>query len=452
MKRITFFLLSIFCFTACENEIGIENIQQTTPQITLSMPDAEEISVYSTATVSECLIDTIWVMAFNESTGNKKWVEKIPGSRIVNNGRASQLMPQLINTPNDGDLIVCIANVDPNPDTLTVSYGDINTKFRLLTNNYYYGGEHLPMYGEMKWSSSTGYTCTMIRAVAKIQVRMGTSVSDVTGNFSAENVVFNVHAAGNYGYIKPSASGAIGIPQTAPLGSFFSGDHNLIQNEGATEDKHHVYIYEYPSSRRTGFDINNPISKTDFNMSRQHLILKKNNSPAATTYYRLDFFDTKTDTFIDTKRNHHYIFTINKVRSEGYTTSDQAQRSPGGNIDYTVYITDDSKFITSNGQYAIVSSAEKVTCSVGTNTIATIRYQLPPEMSSLYSGIVNTATIEPGRAVFTLLSPTTTNSLTGSNQEIRINLTGVNMSATQESAIVFTLGNITHRIVIVPTI
>ena len=90
MKRITFLLLSIFCFTACDNEfeVGVNDIQKETPQLKLFIPDAEDVSVYSTATVSECRIDIVWVLSFNPTTLNKNWVEKISGSKIVKIGRA----------------------------------------------------------------------------------------------------------------------------------------------------------------------------------------------------------------------------------------------------------------------------------------------------------------------------------------------------------------------------
>ena len=442
MKRITFFILSIFCFTACNNEIvETENLKPLDlgQQITLLTPKAETVSVYSAANESECRIDTIWVIAFDPSTHTKKWAEKIPGSKIVNNGQAMQLLPQLSNKPDNGDRIVCIANADSNPDTATVTFTNINTKFKLENNNYYYGGEYLPMYGDFIWSTSD-YTCTMIRAVAKIQVLMGTSVPDVTGNFSAENVVFSVHAGGDYGYIKPSTSGAIGINQTSAPCSTNSLNHFFIQNEGATEDMNHVYLYEYPSSNRTGYDINTPISNKVFNAHRQHLILTKNNAPAASTYYRLDFYNSKDSVFIDTNRNHHYIFTINKVRSEGYTNINEACSNPGSNIEYSVVINDNSRHITSNGQYAIVSSVDTAFInSAGQQAISTVKYQLGAV--PLGAGTLNTVTIESGN-----LGTVSPSIITGIHVPVIINPPTLVASGSIQGVILFKLGNINHRL------
>ena len=104
--------------------------ENTMPQIELFMPDTETVHLYSTATASENTIDTVWVLAFN-SGGAKQWVEKIPGTLITRNGYASQLLPQLNNEPQLGWTIVCIANVDPNPDTASVTHSTINDCFKL---------------------------------------------------------------------------------------------------------------------------------------------------------------------------------------------------------------------------------------------------------------------------------------------------------------------------------
>ena len=96
MKRITFFILSIICFTACNNELEIEKPQAINPQIELIMPDAEVVSVYSTATVSECKINEIWVLEF-DNTNKLVNRQHINGSQIVVNtqNQAAQLLPQL---------------------------------------------------------------------------------------------------------------------------------------------------------------------------------------------------------------------------------------------------------------------------------------------------------------------------------------------------------------------
>lgn len=449
MKRIAFFILSILCFTACDNEV-IEyrpnKEPEAKPQIELRIPDAEKVSVYSSATVNECMIDSVWVLVFDSGTKELKAAEHIGGDKIVRNGQATQLMPQLSIDVVIGDSVVCIANTDPNPDTTKVNLklNTINSCFALKANNYYFGGEYLPMYGAMSWGSSNdGYTCQMIRAVAKIQIQMGTGVSDITGNFSAESVSYEIHAAGDAGYIQPTPGVITGIPHTNP--AYISKESFFIQKNNATEKDTHLYLYEYPSSNRTGYNISTPISNKSFHKDRQHIILTKNNTPNPNTYYRLDFYDAKDSTYLDTKRNYFYLFTINKVRSEGYQSMTEAQANPGSNIEYTVYVEDGSSFITSNGQYAIVTSVDTAYIESGTHTgltIATARYQLPGNMSSL------TATTNTITATGSLTLAAGITSLSNLNKDIIINTTTALPSGSIQGTIVFQLGNITHKLIV----
>ena len=455
MRRIAFLFVSICYFTACNNEM-IDNqanpIDKPKSQIELFLPDAQTVSLYSTAAPRENTIDTIWVIAFNGST--KQWVEKIPGTDIVRNGEAFQLLPQLTHIPQtgwNGWKFVCIANVDPNPDTSTVNLTptNINNCFKLDVNNYYNGDEHLPMYGEFIWSSSGGYTCVMERAVAKIQVQLGTSVSDVTGNFTADNVVYSVRNAGNAGYIQPTTP-MLGYPST---GWVTSADRYLLQKSSVTEKDLNLYLYEYPSATKTG--LNGNVLDTDFDPARQHIILRKTNPSMTDTYFRLDFYDPIAKKYMDTKRNHHYLFTINKVRSEGYTSLGQAQNNPGSNIEYTIEKVDGTTRIATNGQYAIVATGGLDTLNFiaptynAPYTVLSARIYLPTQMTSgLASGTINTIAVQevsgayPGAfSISPAALPTPPTSLT----PIQVSVSSGTPTGTI-GVITFRLGNITHRV------
>jgi len=463
MKRKAFFIVfvSIYWLTACNNEV-MENPDilpdETSPRIEFIMPDSETVHVYSTATTNENTIDTVWVLSFSNS-GAKQWVEKIPGSQITRNGYASQLLPQLTHEPQLGSTIVCIANVDPNPDTVSVTYSTINNCFKLDLNGYYYGTEFLPMYGEFLWSPSTGYTCVMKRAVAKIQVQMGASVSiaDSIGNFSAENVTYKLHNGGRAGYIQPV--GAIqGYPDLTQVSS--RERYLLLQNANITEKETNIYLYEYPTSNTTCLGAS--VNDTDFSPARQHITLHKANAPGDTTYYRLDFYNPLTEKFLDTERNHHYLFTINKVRSEGYRTLSQAQYNPGSNIEYVIEINDGATRATSNGQYAVVTTnllrfipgsidtlrVNGIAGSSNTYPVVSARIQLPSQMpaSSWYGPTRRIIEVQPAN-YFELvgnafLQPPTTPP-TPETVSIRI-LAGTPSLST--GVIIFYVGNITHKV------
>jgi hypothetical protein len=383
------------------------------------------------------MIDSIWVLEFNSSGTQRLNHELIDGAKIINKGYAKQLLPQLSFKPTDGSLIICIANCDSIASFNGITKSTVNNCFSSSVK-YYHEGESLPMYGEMTWSTS--YTCDMTRAVAKIQVQMGADVSDVTGNFTAENVSCSIFDIGSGGYIQPKTP-VEGIPQIASgenTSSFY-----LSQNVSHT-GTHYIYIYEYPTSVRDA--TGNAINDTDFNNYRQYILLEKDNGSGnpQKTYYRLDFYNPVTGKFIDTKRNHHYIFTIQKVRSEGYEKINDAQNNPGGNIEYTVTIDDNSKFIVSNGQYAIVTSVDTAYVPAGgvsDFSIATAKYVLPKGMS-LYALITNTiapTATPPGTMT---LGTTGITTLSASNGNLKVT---TNASFT-EGIITLTLGNITHRL------
>jgi hypothetical protein len=417
------------------------------PQIELRISDAEQVKLYSVAEGNECLIDSIWVLVFDSSTGNLKAAEHIGGDKIVKNGQATQLMPQLTIDVETGDRVVCIANTDPNPDTATVKLNTINSCFALKKNTYYNGIECLPMYGAMEWTASTGYACEMIRAVAKIQVQMGAGVSDVTGHFTAENVYSRIYRC-NFegGFIQPIPGVVSGITDPRPNDYRRTRDFFLVQKDNEPKQNTHVYLYEFPSSNRTVLDITIPIDNKTFNANRQHIMLINKFAPTDSTFYRLDFYDAMDSVYLDTKRNHFYLFTINKVRSEGYKTIDEARVNPGSNIEYTVYINDGSSSVTSNGQYAIVTSVDTAYIASGATgvTIATARYQLPAKMPSL-TATTNTIVATGALA----LAAGSITSLTNVNGNVIVNATGAGLtSGSIQGRVVFTLGNITHTLVV----
>ena len=467
MKRIAFFLASIYCLTACNNELIGDldpNQNETNPPITLNMPDLETVNLYSAATISENCIDTIWVLAFNNTTGAKLWVEKIPGSLITRNGDASQLLPQLAHKPENGTRIVCIANVDPNPDTLSVTYNSINICFRIQNRGYYYGNDYLPMYGDTLWSNMSGYACDMKRAVAKIQVQMGTSVAvaDSVGIFSADNVRYKIYNGGGAGTIQPPASGV------SSGGNAFNPETDyryIIQRFNANEQNSNTYIFEFPSSDH--YAVSGPPAPaygsppdSTFYPERLHLILEKDNSPDPVTYYRLDFYNPVTKKYLDIVRNHHYLFTIDKVRSEGYTTLAQAQNNPGSNIEYTVTTSDGANHMTSNGQYGVVTAdlLPRVTGSIDTlaltgladNTtnypIVSARIQLPNQMN-WYSATRNEIEVQPA-ANFVLTNPSPNNYLApppAASAPISIKVLSGTPTNTA-GVLIFRVGNVVHRV------
>ena len=455
MKRITFFIISIFCLTACDNDAPFDNENglplDSKTQISLFLPDAAEVKVYSTATVLECRINNIWVMEFN-SSGDTVRTEYIT-SGIANNGQPVQLLPQLSFEPANGNRIVCIANtfINSKAQLAGLTYGNINDKFPLdldwvLNPDSPLNPEfNMPMYGEFIWSTAN-YTCQMVRAMAKIEVQMGTNVQDVTGNFNAETVTFKLGNSPKTGFMKDSIilGRFQGKQGTSDFLSLDGNDIHLLQKHlpayYAGEPRTKMYVPEFPSSDHSCYPTMQTISDADFNKGRPHLLLTKKVG-AIETMYRLDFYDKITKKHIDIKRNHHYIFTINKVMSEGYATAADAMSYPGSNVDFTIKVDDDSRSVTSNGQYAIITDVDTafVSGTVSNQVVAKVKAFFPTEMSSITSfpNISATVTSGTGLSVSSLSSgdPRTP-------RDIIITTTG----SFTEGVITITCGNIKHRL------
>jgi hypothetical protein len=460
MKKVILFLACIHCYTACNNETVIPADPQETPRqpLELFMPGAETVSVYSTATVSECMIDTLWVLVFQGNT--KRWVEKIEGSRVMNNGQATQLLPQLKHKIDNGNTVICIANVAPNPDTTSVTPDRINACFK-PKQGFYCGGDFLPMYGEIKsWSPAGAYTCRMIRAVAKIQVQLGpsfayTPVRLYFSDFSPNDVKYKIYHFPDSGFVQPKSTLA-GIPGKS---SSITPIFNFLQKDDATEAQTNAYIYEFQSSIHTIGDTVTLIDKKKWHVSRPFILLTRDIPlQMLPQYYRLDFYNSADSEFLDIKRNHHYLFTINKVRSEGYISEYTAITNTGSNIEYTIRV-DDGQYITSNGQYAVVTSVDTVRISgdVTNQTVATFRFINPSGQMINYidsdtggtQGLneisVEVTTVKPNGATLSITSPEELVNafvITGTKRELKITTTG----GLTEGVIRFKLGNITHRL------
>jgi hypothetical protein len=451
MKRFALLTACILCFTACNSEVELPaDPPAPSQQIQLFLSDMETVSVYSAATAAECTIDTLWVAVFDGNA--KRWVEKIEGSRILNNGHETMLVPQLKHEIENGNTVVCIANPRSGlypPDTTTLTYDRINVCF-LVPFGFPYAA--LPMYGQIDSWSATNVVCQMTRSVAKIQIQLGEAFESVYP-LNVTDIQYYLCGLPFVCEIKLQS------PPVLYTGAAYVGFGNhvryLLQNETVTEAEKSRYVYEYPNSSYKIDDIANPINKNEFDSRRTFVVLHIITNQQQHCY-RLDFYDHATQEYIDIKRNHRYLFTINKISSPGYLWPkwDECWYNPPSNIEYTVRVEDDSRSITSNGQYAVVTRDDtvKITGDVTDQAVTTFRYinqtgsTLQTQTDTIYVESPHIRVLPPG-ATLTITSPqvigenlfpiTNTN---GVNQELRITTTG-NL---EEANIIFRFGNIWH--------
>ena len=420
-------------------------------QIQLLIPDAEKVTVYSEATVRENYIDNCYVITFNSSSALKEW-EKIDVSRIVRNGQATSLLPSLNIEIDAGDRVYVICNIDTafartNIGGL-VNESNINTVFR-PAKDYYFGGDALPMSGSIDSWSLTSYTVTLIRAVAKVTVQLGETFELSIADYEEHQYPSGYHYGfwdpkdfyeSEVGFIIGNYGGASNILQN-PNPNILSQNivvPNLSYYATATEGRvirftQHAkkeremsfYISEYPSRTRTSSG--GTVAEDDWDKQRQYILMMPGMLEDSNEEYyqkwihstqfeclawRLDFiqydgYDAVNKKhkykYLDIRRNHHYTFVINKIKSlpyawwddgtntiklfgwhtENYGDPHDAMTNHGSNIEYLVRVNEDwANHTYSNGQYALSISADTIT----NLSVFRLKIQVPPEYAGDPSG------------------------------------------------------------------
>jgi hypothetical protein len=309
------------------------------------------------------------------------------------------------------------------------------------------------MYGEIEsWSPAGSYTCRMTRAVAKIQVRLGPSFSTVVSDFNADNVTYRVHNITASNFIQPQST-PNKVFSKASIDDYSSEVGYLLQNSNPTEERTNIFLHEFQSSRYTIVNQASAIEKEKWDPQRTYIDLRKG-SGASVKYYRLDFYDHTNSEYLDILRNHHYLFTINRVSSDGYNSHYEAHNFPGSNLEYTIYINDGSQSITSNGQMAVVTSVDTVWISgdVTEQVVTKFKFIDPPgvtinpDVRSTDTVFVESGSIQPNGAKLIITSPKDTYWLTdpmikATYQDLKITAENLN-----SAVIFFKYGNITHRL------
>ncbi|MDR0743059.1 MAG: hypothetical protein LBF05_01700, partial [Tannerella sp.] len=380
MKRIRFTVYWLcIVFAGCSDDA--DKSIEFDDHIRLFISDAEEVQVYSTAAESENHIEDCFVVTFRN--GVYENAEMIDVSAVIKNG-AVALLPQLSFKIKMGDkvYVVCNTGMSTLPGGINTE-SDMDVEFR-PAKDYYFGGEAVPMSGSTTWAASSTVV-TMIRTVAKVQIKLGESFNIGGGAFETSLAYWG---GGTNGFLPAQCGFVIGnyaaksniMQNTSALSQNVSGQPafygttnedrfiRFIQHAGSA-DSMTIYVSEYPNSTRDCEG--NTIAEDKFNEKRLFLLMldrvSQGSSLVGNGAWRLDFYDAANKKYLDIKRNHHYIFTVNKIRSAPYfyplpanatisktfPTDQEVWHNPGSNIEYTIYVGDSWVNTTcTNGQYA----------------------------------------------------------------------------------------------------
>ena len=394
MRNLNWLVLTLFVGMFVTGCIGDQEIapfeKNENNRLRLWIPEAKDVQVYSTATPNENRIEDCFVVVFTNS-GVYKNGEKIDISRITGNGMASSLLPQLSFNLVNGDRIyvICNTGLTSLPVGITAE-SDIDVMFK-PAKDYYWEGEALPMSGYSSSYDVLSSTIEMIRCVAKVQVKLGESFN-IGGkeNIPEWNNFVATFDESLCGFVMANYAGKSNI--MPPMSGFSQNLSGLSAFYGATSENKFIrfiqhagnndlatiYISEYANSTKDCEG--NTIADNVFNQKRQFLLMVDKVSSSALlgngtivpNAWRLDFYDAKNEKYLDIKRNHHYIFTINKIRSMPYrydvssynvsnafAVDQQVWHNSGSNIEYTVVVSEDWALKNySNGQYALSLSAD----------------------------------------------------------------------------------------------
>ena len=245
----------------------------------------------------------------------------------------------------------------------------------------------------------------LFRSVAKVQIKLGESFNigglenvpewyDFAVKYDERKSGFII---GNYGG-KSNMLASGGLSQNISGQSAFYGttsENKFIRflQYADSEDYMTLYINEYPNSTKDSEG--NTIANNVFNEKRCFLLMVDQISQGSSTLgngtktnaWRLDFYDPANKIYLDIKRNNHYTFVVNKIRSMPYVyngthtvsnafTGDQeAWHNPGSNIEYEVMVQENwATHNYSNGQYALSLSTDTI---YSENTSLRIKAQIP---------------------------------------------------------------------------
>lgn len=362
--------------SACSSDELIETKKQLSNAVlTLSMPSPEVVNVRSTATDDECNIVELVLLAYRGASTTPVYGASYHDNigKVLSGIRTNA--PKMAFTtdyvPQDGDCLYVFIN-PYTPISLTQDRSGIDALKWGLSESL--DDSKLPMCGCIaSWNSRIDNVCVLMRAVAKVELDI--SAVTVAGKPFANATSIQYSMAHANAVLYPSDKAALTDTEYSPLSfSYLNYDNDPI-----------IYIPEYRNSTYAGGEAVAPAATT-FDSRRCCLLLHVAGGEY-TGYYRLDFHKNAVknsatgavqtaEEYLDILRNHHYVFRITKVGSNGYASEAEALANPGSNIEYEMLVEDAGNVSVSNGQYAITSTNDE--CIIYGNydetyTVATVK-------------------------------------------------------------------------------
>jgi hypothetical protein len=329
----------------------------------------------------ENTIQTVVVLAFKVDGTNETFDYSVSGTLAPGNtaGSTTQTFVANLQAHSYQQRFVVITNAESLVGATVAGTSQGTPKATMLANiKYTYASNQdrwtanasnnytqIPMWGESAPETITASTKTLastlylMRMVARIDVKLDTSVTGLTGKFKLRSVsLYNTVRGGN---IVPDASKVVSEQR--------NGSPYLRVNAVTvpTEDTRQLGPILYTDFSAPGvndvamigaiytFEIAN--STTDAQATCL-VVGGVYGTDANPTYYRIDLLAAGTQNRLDILRNHQYVVNINSVVGSGYASADEAFNHKGQNMTAVTLVQTQQGLdnIAFNKQYSLSSN------------------------------------------------------------------------------------------------
>lgn len=395
MKKWSIYILAALLFAGCTDEFPDENNSIDPPKdedkvtLTIQFPNSREPSTYAIDSKAENKISRLDVLSFTKGSGTLLSDELayhifISGDSILDTdatGRTKKVTTKL-ESMLPSQRLVLIANLPSNINLATVAKG---TTMETIVDMLKFSGStwrppvaktdttSFPMFGQMKEyvqihsdnsTMPTSLPFNMIRSVAKVDVGVDVNgTGDPALGFGSIFKIKNVHVyqASDSGYIAPHKD--LLLSRDINATDTIIDKTNIVGNVNATDKRVAKIDYTFPT---TGNILKNIIylPETDTlkgSYKPAFLVVEASYMSGSSTFYRIDFTDDGK--YVPLLRNHNYVINITGIRTEGYTTIEEAVAAPESRLNASLILdsNDDSgikEVISYNNEYYLgVSSS-----------------------------------------------------------------------------------------------
>lgn len=333
-------LLGAGAFAACSND-DLDPVEKGSNRIegvmTLNVPAGsfEMNHTRSLTAADEHYIKEVDVLVFNESGGSKFFYEKVQATMIDGTSELKSFKVSFTPTTDPVQFVV-IANARAMIGglSLNTSMSRDNVLAALemsLTSGSGWNSttgayDPLPMWGQTDFAvrtdaASVNESVDMLRSLARVDVNVATAAQ---AKFAISNVT--LYNSSLNGRIAPSdaawvaadkAVNAVSLPTTPAKNSALS------------------YAVTGGSLERTIYTFEAAAATSSADMTAPYLIIAGSYDGGATSYYRVDFFDSANSAYLNLMRNHLYNVVISEVGGPGYASVSEAASASFTNLTAT---------------------------------------------------------------------------------------------------------------------